>query len=850
MKMTCRRIGAFGMVMVLLGMMLIPQIPRAKADEMIQTESYVLNYNADDLDMEYAYTAPYLYGTPFMVYHSITTPSGAHYYDGDNHPEVFNLINTTKLTSGGEGTYASIPAYCTDASTEIRDGYHYRRINLEDSTYFSSGTAGKLRAVIMHAFPYQNVESIQDEANIWLQSKGLPELLNLQSGEAILAAQTAIWKLANGSHYEIVDNYSGRTNLSDGYLAKTVFTDTADQEESENTKQNIISLYDFYCNLDAMAPKYDAASESSLENPRYSSARNSDGTYTITVSVYVNTDVRDTDDMTITAVCSDQVKSKAIEETGEYSFTFENVQERTEVHLEINGYQGGGDVYLFDAEGNREASQTLVGYDSSVLPVHGEMKVTPNRVLNIFKSTNEEDGSVPLSNITFDIFYVASMEDIAQGKVTLSMQPTYDEASKYQTQERHVTSLTTDIQGFATFDFTENGYPDGVYLIVEQENPATVGIVDPFFVAIPGTTEDGSGFEYTINVNPKNIVETGPDIQKDVTKLDNNSDTFDVGDTHTWIIRGDVPAGIGNAQKYSISDILDYRLTYQKGSTEVRLFTRSGREIQLENGVHYEITEGTMSEGEFTVDCFQISLTEAGMNFVAQNLDSGDLAAEIRVYFDAVINENANMGSAIPNDAHIDYTNSAGVDYESDSDIPEVHTGGIHILKTDNEDAPLAGAMFKIARRATEAELENDAIVKETLTIGTDRIAVVFVDFHDTVDLSVDPVYETVTDKNGNAVIYGLAYGTYYLVETKAPAGYNLLNQPLEIVINEVSHLTKADGWENEQGEIVDNTLHVINTKFVLPDTGGIGTTVFTITGCFIIGAAIMLLLCNRKKRV
>jgi len=84
--------------------------------------------------------------------------------------------------------------------------------------------------------------------------------------------------------------------------------------------------------------------------------------------------------------------------------------------------------------------------------------------------------------------------------------------------------------------------------------------------------------------------------------------------------------------------------------------------------------------------------------------------------------------------------------------------------------------------------------------------------------------------------ISGLEYGTYYIKETKAPAGYNLLGEVKEIVINEVTHLD-------------ENTVTVLNKSgAVLPETGGIGTTWFIVTGAvLVLGAAIILI---TKKRV
>ena len=39
------------------------------------------------------------------------------------------------------------------------------------------------------------------------------------------------------------------------------------------------------------------------------------------------------------------------------------------------------------------------------------------------------------------------------------------------------------------------------------------------------------------------------------------------------------------------------------------------------------------------------------------------------------------------------------------------------------------------------------------------------------------------TDENGAATFGGLANGDYYLVETKAPAGYNQLTEPYKVTV-------------------------------------------------------------------
>lgn len=102
------------------------------------------------------------------------------------------------------------------------------------------------------------------------------------------------------------------------------------------------------------------------------------------------------------------------------------------------------------------------------------------------------------------------------------------------------------------------------------------------------------------------------------------------------------------------------------------------------------------------------------------------------------------------------------------------------------------------------------------------------------------------TPTGGHMTLDGLAAGTYYLTETAAPAGYNLLTAPVKVVIDSGTD----DAYTIAQDELgtIDTVNVQNNSGSVLPSTGGMGTTIFyTLGGVLVVGAAILLV---TKKRV
>lgn len=178
----------------------------------------------------------------------------------------------------------------------------------------------------------------------------------------------------------------------------------------------------------------------------------------------------------------------------------------------------------------------------------------------------------------------------------------------------------------------------------------------------------------------------------------------------------------------------------------------------------------------------------------------------------------------------------------------ETETGGIHILKTNASGEPLSGARFYVAREATDLEKKDSGCKTETMTIGEEQMEMVYESFFSDKKDRQRPVWETETDMFGTAAMYGLPVGTYYLVEAKAPEGYKRITSPIRISVNKYSHLTAEDGVRDDKGVIVDNTIHIINLRYRVPETGHPEKILFVLAGIGVTASAAALWLIGKNR--
>lgn len=478
------------LALVLCAVMLLGMWGSAAAEETsdsyVAKDGYVYHFGEDteDLVWVYAQYSPYV---PRLTYDNGTV---------EGYSIIFGL------------TYNGKPfqdLYCTDMPVDaLDDGIDYRPLNLSDSTY-AAALADKLRAIVLHTYPHKTVEEVAAAANI----------TGLTRGEAITASQLAIWKTAHGDNVQITDfmNFTTYGNRKSSEIQNELDQEHTDYDNGTDeykaaVEARIEALYNYLMGLPAQSATKQVVSEASFTKHSTAPAvsDNGDGTCSVTVTVTVAVQLDSNDSLTLTAHMADgqYYVSQSLTESGTYELTIQNVPAayaNGTVTVAIDGTQTLNDVYLVDADGIRGVSQSMIGALNDTVPVHAETKVEPDRVLELYKTA----GGRPLSGISFEVYWVGSLEDYYAGKLGIDKTPSDADIDKYAETERLVGTLTTDGNGHASLDL---GTTDGVYLVKELPDDRVSSPCDPFFVVLPYDYGDGNG-PYTVTVRPKNTLKLG-----------------------------------------------------------------------------------------------------------------------------------------------------------------------------------------------------------------------------------------------------------------------------------------------------------------------------------------------------
>lgn len=338
---------------------------------------------------------------------------------------------------------------------------------------------------------------------------------------------------------------------------------------------------------------------------------------------------------------------------------------------------------------------------------------------------------------------------------------------------------------------------------------------------------------------------------------------------------------------YNVGDMVPYQITVKvpKNITKLATFTVTDTPVGLEDKVNtiaikcdgkdvkaeaYDAVSNADTKG-FTITFDTSKMEEyAGQTIV--------ITYQAEVLDSAVKTTEGNK-----NTAKLEYTNKINSDGKPSTDDNDkntitdetvVYTFAIRIKKVDgaNNEA-LSGARFDLYKEVT-AGTEGAITDNEAKAVGLDGTK-----YWLKVESGLTSGSDGLVTTNK-----GLANGTYYLVETEAPEGYNLLAKPVEVKLdiaykytwtetntykngNLVKHETsqKAEKFDpaeggsvigSQKGDTVDETttgvneITVINRKgFDLPVTGGFGTLLFSAIGVLLVVGGVGVLMSTKKKK-
>lgn len=386
----------------------------------------------------------------------------------------------------------------------------------------------------------------------------------------------------------------------------------------------------------------------------------------------------------------------------------------------------------------------------------------------------------------------------------------------------------------------------GYYLIVDTTTGLT-GENVVYNAALLQLTDD-------ITIETKvSVPQVDKEVQENETGKYDEAADYNIGDDVRFQFTSAVPdMSQFETYKYVFHDTMSEGLTFNAESVEVKI----GDTLIVADEDTYTV-KTACSDGctfEIVFDDLKAVTTEPA-------------GTPVVITFTAKLNENATIGGdGNSNKVKLEYSNNPNDDGDGNpptGETPEdevlVFTYELDTTKVNNNKVPLKDAEFYLARG--EGDNTEWAIIENGKITGWTKVAAEGEDHAGT---------KLTTPDDGLFEIAGLDAGTYYLWETKAPAGYNTPTDPFVIVISR--ELIQTDGNEaysdlkvtidGEEGKSelqmdgIKNEedcgavgVDIINQSgATLPETGGIGTTIFyALGGLLTVGAVVLLV---TKKRM
>jgi len=408
--------------------------------------------------------------------------------------------------------------------------------------------------------------------------------------------------------------------------------------------------------------------------------------------------------------------------------------------------------------------------------------------------------------------------------------------------EDNKADLTALVKDLTNHGFTADGEAEN-----DGDNIVVISELDfgYYLVVGKGTTTDDNEVEVIahsalVTVHSKsekrddkpnediNLKVDAPEIHKYVSDTaavgEDQSTSVNIGNDVFFKITSVVPEMEGyTSYTFIVYDIMSPGLTYKGTALPlVKLVDPEGKEAAVTIGTSkYTAPRTPILDGD---DVVGTALTITFINLLEYKAYAG---WDIEITYTATLNANAVIAPASnPNRVYLKYSNNPYITTdtgETPEDEVDVYTFGVDIKKVNGVTSTgLADAKFILKNSAM-------APIKFVVVDGKYRVATA----------AETESATTLTSASGGMInIIGLKAGTYYLEETEAPDGYNLLSEDIQIKIEDNGDVKmwdpKANSGAGAYGDAIGSSGFVRVDNFsggMLPGTGGIGSTIFYAIG-------------------
>lgn len=418
---------------------------------------------------------------------------------------------------------------------------------------------------------------------------------------------------------------------------------------------------------------------------------------------------------------------------------------------------------------------------------------------------------------TTDVEYAEAVKTLGEDK-SAPVQKFANDFTEYALKNGttvKATKTSGKITGKNTTSFVFNGLDKGYYLVYVTGGKK----IQSSLVTVDGET--------TVSLKTE-----APSITKTADK-----ETVSIGQVVKYTVAGSVPDTTGYAEYvYKIHDTLSNGLDFVNDAKGTAV---TGNTVNV-SVAFKNATDASTAPTTATLDTTKKTMALDLSAWVRAN--QTNKGKEFTVTYYAKVNKDAVVTEK--NSATLEYGNNPSDTTTTTPSEAKTPTYPLAIKKfVKNGGKTLAGAKFKLYSNKTDADAANENAIK---VLGSNGNYVVDSTSPTTEFVSVD----SITGQGYNLHVNGLAEGTYYLVETKAPDGFNKLTAPIVIKITKSTD-TDVNKWTISKDGTVekDKIIDVENsTGSILPSTGGMGTIAFTVVAALLVLGVAVSFIRDRKR--